>query len=198
MTKPPLSLLAVAAALSLAGCVNLSPKPPANLMALSATTPLAAGPTRITDDKAAISIAPLTAISSLANTRVLVTNGPTAMAYLKGGAWTAPPAGLFRSLLAETITVRTGRVVPEPRQQAVQPNTRLFGQLSAFGLDGPGFAAVVTFDASIARTGSDKLEARRFSARVPVTSEDPMTVSTAINQAANQVAAEVADWVGKP
>ena len=197
MTRPPLSLLAAVAALPLAGCISLSPKPPASLMTLSATTPLAAGPARVTDDKGAIAVAPLSAIPALGNTRVLVTSGPTAIAYLKGGMWASPPAALFRSLLSETITVRTGRVVPEPRQQAVQPDTRLMGQVSAFGLDGPGFAAVVTFDASIVHNGSDKLEARRFTARVPVNSEDPAVVGAAINQAANQVAADVADWVGK-
>jgi cholesterol transport system auxiliary component len=151
----------------------------------------------VTDDKRAIAVQPLSAIPALANTRVLVTNGPTAIAYLKGGVWASNPAALFRSLLAETITVKTGRVVPDGRQLALQPNTRVLGQISAFGLDGPGFAAVVTFDASLVREGSDKLESRRFSARVPVSSEDPNTVSVAINQAANQVAGEVADWIGQ-
>jgi hypothetical protein len=41
MTRPPFSLLVAAAALPLAGCISLSPKPPQSLMALSATTPLA-------------------------------------------------------------------------------------------------------------------------------------------------------------
>jgi cholesterol transport system auxiliary component len=197
MTRPPLSLLVAAAALPLAGCISLSPKPPASLMALSATTPLPPGQTRVTDDKKAVAVQPLSAIPALANARVLVTNGPTAIAYLKGGVWASPPAALFRSLLAETITVKTGRVVPDGRQLAIQPSTRVLGQISAFGLDGPGFAAVVTFDASLVRDGADKLESRRFSARVPVSSEDPATVAVAINQAANQVAGEVADWVGQ-
>ena len=197
MTRPPFSLLVAAAALPLAGCITLSPKPPASLMALSANTPLAPGRTRVTDDKKAVAVQPLSAIPALANARVLVTNGPTAIAYLKGGVWASPPAALFRSLLAETITVKTGRVVPEGRQLAIQPSTRVLGQISAFGLDGPGFAAVVTFDASLVRNGADRLESRRFSARVPVSSEDPAAVSVAINQAANQVAGEVADWIGQ-
>lgn len=197
MTKPRFSLLILAAALPLAGCISLSPKPPASLMALSATTPLAAGQTRITDDSRAVSVMLPSSVPALATQRVLVTDGATAIAYLKGGLWAAPPASLFRSLLAETITVKTGRVVPDPRLLAAQPNTRLSGQLSAFGLDGPGFAAVVTFDGAITRAGSDKLESRRFSARVPVTSEQPTVVAAAMNQAANQVAGEVADWIGQ-
>jgi cholesterol transport system auxiliary component len=197
MTRPRLSLLILAATLPLAGCISLSPKPPPRLMALSATTPLPAGETRVTDDKSAVAVAQPTAIPALGTQRVLVTDGPTAIAYLKDGLWAAAPASLFRSLLAETITVKTGRVVPDPRLLSTQPNTRLSGQLSAFGLDGPGMAAVVTFDAAITRTGSEKLEARRFTARVPVASEDPALVAVALNQAANQVASDVADWVGK-
>ena len=42
MMKPRLSLLILAAALPLAGCISFSPKPPPRLMALSATTPLPA------------------------------------------------------------------------------------------------------------------------------------------------------------
>lgn len=197
MTRPRLSLLILAAALPLAGCISLSPKPPPSLMALSATTPLAAGQTRTTDDKKAVSVAMPSALPALATQRVLVTDGPTAVAYLKGGLWAAPPAALFRSLLSETITVKTGRVVPDPRLLSAQPNTKLSGQLSAFGLDGPGMAVVVTFDAALTRAGSDQLEARRFTARVPVAAEEPAAVAAALNRAANQVAGDVADWVGQ-
>ena len=192
-----LLLIPAAAALPLAGCVSFGPKPPPTLMALSATTPLTAGPARTTIDKSAVAVAVPTVIPALATTRVMVAAGPNAVAYLKDAAWSAPPGQLFRSLLAETITVRTGRVVPDPRLLATQPDTRVSGQLSAFGLDGAGMAVLVTFDGAISRTGSDQLQTRRFSARVPVSAEDSASVAAAINQAANQVAGEVADWVGQ-
>jgi cholesterol transport system auxiliary component len=192
-----LALLASLAALPLAGCISLTPKPPSSLMTLSAITPLAAGPARSTDDKRAIAVATPTVGAGLATQRVMVSDGPTALAYLKDGQWAAPPAQLFRSLLAETITVKTGRVVPDPRTRVSQPDTRLSGHISALGLDGPGYAAIVTFDAALTHAGSPTLQARRFSARVPVTAEDPATVGRAINQAANQIAGEVADWIGQ-
>jgi cholesterol transport system auxiliary component len=190
-------LLTLAAALPLAGCISLGPKTPPRLMTLSATQPLEAGPARSTDDRRALAIAVLTPVPALASQRVLVTDGATQVAYLKDGLWSAPPAVLFRGLLAEVVTTRTGRVVPDPRLLASQPDTRLSGQLSAFGLDGPGRTVVVTFDAALTRAGTDALQARRFSARLPVAAEDPASVSVALNQAANQVAAEVADWVGR-
>ena len=197
MKKPNLALLAALAALPLSGCISFSPKPPPRLMSLTATTPLTAGPAITTADNRAVAVAPLSAIPQLATQRVLVTDGPTAIAYLKGGLWATQPALLFRSLLAETITVRTGRVVPDPRLLAIQPDTRLSGQLSAFGLDGPGLAVVVTFDGTIAHSGATTIQSRRFTARVPVASEQPDVVASALNQAANQVAGEVADWIGK-
>ena len=196
MTPNRTHLLLLAAALPLAGCISLSPKPPPTLMALSAATPLQAGPAISTTDKKAVAVGDISVIPALGTQRVLVTDGPTAVAYLKGGLWAAQPNLLFRSLLSETITAKTGRVVPDRRSLAIQPNTRLSGQISAFGLDGPGNAAVVTFDGSIAREGSDTLEARRFTARVPVSAQDPQSVAVALNQAANQVAGDVADWIG--
>lgn len=197
MKKNTLALLGLAATLPLAGCISFGAKPPPRLMALSAAAPLVAGPAITTGDNQAIQIARLSAIPALGTQRVLVTDGPTAIAYLKGGLWAASPTDLFRGLLAETITVRTGRVVTEPRLLQIQPDTRLAGQISAFGLDGPGKAVVVTFDATLSHEGSDQIQSRRFVARMPVSSEQPETVAAALNQAANQVAGEVADWVGR-
>jgi len=201
MNRKALTLLgplAVAlATLPLSGCISFGQKPPPRLMALTATTPLAAGPAITAGDKSAVSIARLSAIPALATQRVLVTDGPTEIAYLKGGLWASQPTDLFRGLLSETITVKTGRVVTEPRNLQIQPNTRLSGQLSAFGLDGPGSAVIVIFDATLAHEGSDQIQSRRFSARLPVASEQPEAVATALNQAANDVAGQVADWIGR-
>jgi len=191
------ALLALVAAMALPGCISLTPKPPSRLMVLSPTTPLAAGTVITTGDDKAVQVARLSAIPALATQRVLVTDGQSAIAYLKDGQWSAQPTDLFRALLAETITVRTGRVVTEPRLLQIQPDTRLAGQISAFGLDGPGNAVTVTFDATLSHEGSDQIQSRRFSARVPVSSEQPAAVAAALNQAANQVAAEVADWIGR-
>jgi cholesterol transport system auxiliary component len=55
----------------------------------------------------------------------------------------------------------------------------------------------VIFDATLSHEGSDQIQSRRFSARMPVSSQQPEAVATALNQAANQVAVEVADWIGR-
>ena len=48
----------------------------------------------------------------------------------------------------------------------------------------------------VERDSGKVVEKRRFEARVPVSEIEPGAVGVGINQAANQVAGEVADWVG--
>jgi cholesterol transport system auxiliary component len=185
-----------AAALPLAGCISFGPKPPPTLMSLHAVTPLAAGAARTSDDAHAVAVTVPAAPPTLATQRVMVQAGPNSIAYLKNGMWAAAPNVLMRNLLAETIGAKTGRFVPDTRATGVQPDTRLSGTLAEFGLDGQAKAVVVTYDGTITHSGSEKIETRRFSARVPVSSEDPQPVGMALDQAANQVAGEVADWIG--
>ncbi|MDO6416032.1 ABC-type transport auxiliary lipoprotein family protein [Sphingomonas sp. BIUV-7] len=185
-----------AAALPLAGCISFGPKPPPTLMSLHAISPLAAGAARTSDDAHAVSVTVPAAPPTLGTQRVMVQAGPNSIAYLKNALWAASPTVLMRNLLAETISAKTGRFVPDTRFTGVQPDTRLSGTLSEFGLDGPGMTVVVTYDGTITRSGSTQIETRRFSARVPVASEDPQPVGMALDQAANQVAGEVADWIG--
>jgi cholesterol transport system auxiliary component len=185
-----------AVALPLAGCISFGPKPPPTLMSLHAVTPVAAGASRTSDDAHAVAVTVPAAPPTLGTQRVMVQAGPNSIAYLKNGMWAAAPAVLMRNLLAETISAKTGRFVPDTRLPGVQPDTRLSGTLSEFGLDGAGMAVIVTYDATITRSGSPKIETRRFSARVPVTSADPQPVGAGLDQAANQVAGEVADWIG--
>lgn len=186
-----LALLAPA----LAGCVSFGPKPPKNLLALT-PQPTAAGPARSTDSAHALGLGTPIAPQALATQRVLVRSGANTLAYLADASWVAPPASLFRDLLAETVTTRTGRIVPSIRQTQIQPDQRLTGTLVEFGLDSGSGQAVVTFDAILQKSGSETIQSRRFSARVPVSSEQPVPVAAAISQAAAQVAGEIADWVG--
>jgi cholesterol transport system auxiliary component len=55
---------------------------------------------------------------------------------------------------------------------------------------------VVTFEGSLIRSDASKVEKKKFEARVSVTQIDANSVGPALNQAANQVAGEVADWLG--
>ena len=131
----------------------------------------------------------------LATLRVPVTKGGISVAYLKDAQWVEQPNALFARLLSETIAAATGRVVLDPRQFSLDPGTRLTGQLQAFGRDADTMEVVARYDAALAR-GGDNVETHRFEARVKVSAAEPAAVSPALNQAANQIAADVARWIG--
>lgn len=188
-------LLIAATLLPLAGCVSFGEKPPATLMTLSAETSQAIGATRVAKDGQAVAVVPPSVPQALNVLRVPVQTGPTSIAYLKDAQWVEPPNRLFRNLLAETIASRTNRPVLDVRQFSLSPGIRLTGRLQQFGLDATSRQVVVLYDANLARSGAD-LETRRFEARVPVSDEHPQSVAAALNRAANQVAIEVADWIG--
>ena len=95
----------------------------------------------------------------------------------------------------ETIRRTTGRVVLDPKQATLDPGLVVTGQLHHFGYDEATRAAYVRFDEALSTAGGTRVETRRFEASVPTTPE-PGTIGPALNRAANQVALEVAAWIG--
>jgi cholesterol transport system auxiliary component len=187
-------LLALGAGLALSGCISLGPKTPPFLLRL---TPAQEGPADTVRTAAAgqaITVAIPVVSQELMTPRVPVHSGANQLSYLKDAQWVEMPAALFSRLVSETISVRTGRVVLDPRQFSLDPGTRLTGTLQSFGVDADKMEAVVVYDAALAR--GDGVQTRRFVARAPLTIVDAPSAASALNQAANQVAAEVAGWIG--
>jgi cholesterol transport system auxiliary component len=54
---------------------------------------------------------------------------------------------------------------------------------------------IVQFDGALSTAGGNRVETRRFTASVPADGT-AATVGPALNRAANQVATEVAGWIG--
>jgi cholesterol transport system auxiliary component len=186
--------LALAAALALSGCLSFGAKPPPTLMRLTADAQPAAS-SRTAAAAEAITVVPPSAPGELRTPRVPVRTGGTAVSYLKNAQWVEMPNTLFARLVSETIAARTGRVVLDPKQFTFDPGQRLTGTLQSFGLDADRMEAVLIFDAALAR-GANAVETRRFEAHVPVPALDAASAPEALNRAANQVAGELAAWVG--
>jgi cholesterol transport system auxiliary component len=188
------SLIALAAALALSGCLSFGAKPPPTLMRLTADAqPSASSRTGLAAE--AITVVVPSAPGELRTLRVPVRAAATQVSYLKNAQWVELPSLLFARLLSETISAKTGRVVLDPKQFTFDPGQRLTGNLQTFGIDADTGEAVLVYDAAVAR-GKDAVETRRFEARVPIAPIDAATAPAALNRAANQVAAEVAAWVG--
>jgi cholesterol transport system auxiliary component len=105
------------------------------------------------------------------------------------------PANLFTNLLAETVRRTTNRVVLDPGQATLDPGLVVNGTLQRFGYDAATGQVVVTYDGALSTQGGNRVETRRFTASSPADGTSA-TVGPALNIAANQVAREVAQWVG--
>jgi len=186
--------LTATAALALGGC-GLGGKTPDVLLNLTPEATLAPQSGNTSSAENAITVVRPTVPQALDTTRVPVMTGQQ-VAYVAEAFWVDTPDQLFRQLLSETIAARTGRVVLDPLQFSFNPGNRLTGQLQNFGVDAVTRQAVVTYDAALAR-GAENVATRRFEARVPVAGIDRANVAPALNAAANQVAAQVAAWVGR-
>ncbi|MFW2850418.1 ABC-type transport auxiliary lipoprotein family protein [Sphingomonas sp. TX0543] len=185
------------AALPLAGCISFGAKPPPSLLDLTAVEQVKPGQEQDASSAKTMTISVPVVPQALSTARVPVQSSATSVAYVKDAQWVEAPQRLFARLLSDTISARTGRVVLGAAQSFGDPGARLGGELRNFGIDAASSSAIVTFDAALVRGGDGKVEKQRFEARVPIAKIDAASVGPALNRGANQVAAQVADWVGR-
>ncbi|GAB5348133.1 ABC-type transport auxiliary lipoprotein family protein [Alteriqipengyuania sp. 357] len=188
-----LSLL-VAAPLALAGCISIGEDPPPALLTLTPAAQVEVGTGPEGEASGALTVMQPEVPGSLSVTRVPVQVDPSTIAYLKDAVWVDRPAKLFQNLLVTTLRQRTGRLVLDDVESRTGTSTMLRGTLREFGYDAQSGAAVVTYDAI--RENGGRLETRRFTASIPGVPAEASPVGSALNEAANQVALDVADWIG--
>jgi len=180
----------------LAGCINLglgtSKSPPAMMTLTPQSAPADGSTVSGTPDTALSVIEPDTS-AKLAVLRVPVTIDASHVAYLKKALWVERPTRLFQHLLTETVRARGKRLVIEGNRFTHGPI--LSGRLIDFGYDVPSHAVIVRFDATLQQPDGTA-QTRRFEASVDNIDADVGQVAPALNQAANQVATAVADWIG--
>ena len=190
-----IALAATLSACSLGGLLGGSSKGPTTLFTL---TPEAADPgpmTRTVNAGQAVTIGAPTVPKELRTVRIPVQLTPTDIQYVPNMQWIDTPDKLFQSLLEETIRRTTNRVVLDPHQSTLDPGLQVTGELQRFGYDASSGQAVVVYDASLSTAGGTRVEARRFVANTP-SDGTARSAGEALNHAANQVATEVAQWIG--
>ena len=188
----------VAAAALLSGCslgglLGGSKAPPV-LFTLTSQAPTAA-PVRSAAVGQTVTIRTPVIPKELNTVRVPVQVAPTQVQYVQDLQWVDTPDQLFQQLVEETVRRTTARVVLDPAQSALDPGLVVTGELNRFGYDAQLGTVVVEYDASLATQGGTHVQSRRFEASLPADGTSA-TVATALNQAANQVAMEVARWIG--
>lgn len=187
--------LAAALAASVGGCALLGGgKAPPHLFDLTAEAAAPAAPARSAAAGETVTIRVPTIARELRTTRVPVQVNPVVVEYVKDMNWVDTPDRLFQQLLEETVRTSTGRVVLDPNQATLDPGLVVSGELQKFGFDAQQQSVIVEYDASLATQGGTHVQTRRFTAAVPADGT-AATVGSSLNQAANQVAREVAAWI---
>ncbi|MBN9505697.1 MAG: membrane integrity-associated transporter subunit PqiC [Altererythrobacter sp.] len=189
------ALLPATLAMALAGCISLAPKPPEQLITLTPARMASPGSDVAGPATSVLAVVEPTAEQRLSVTRVPVQVSDSGVAYLKDAVWVEKPTRLFQQLLAETIRARGARLVVGEGGLGYSAATTLSGRLLDIGYDAATSSVIVRYDA-VLQMPDGNVRTRRFESRVPGIAPDVTAVGPALNQAANQVAAEVAEWVG--
>jgi cholesterol transport system auxiliary component len=186
---------ALAASL-LAGCVKvgIGSEPPPSLLTLTSEASVAAGTQVSAADGTVISLVEFAAPQKLNVTRVPVQVTQSEIAYLQNAVWVERPARLLRRLIAETLRSQGGRVVLDGDTPAFGDGVQISGTLREFGYDAGSSSVIVQFDA--VRTGAgDASQTQRFEARVSGVPAEAAPVGAALNEAANDIAGQIAEWM---
>lgn len=190
---------ATALAASMSGCslggLLGGGKPPVTLVTLTPETAEPGSIVRTAAAGQAVTVEAPAVRRELSNVRVPVQVTPTDVQYVTNLTLADTPAKLFQGLLAETIRRTTNRVVLGPGQTTLDPGLTVSGELQRFGYDASTGQVVVTYDGSLSTAGGNRVETRRFTASTP-SDGTAASVGPALNRAANQVAQDVAKWIG--
>lgn len=185
----------LAVLLLLGGCVSLDGKVPSQLISLTPASQAPVGASMTGTVGEALVVLDPDTDRRLDVQRVPVQIDDSRIAYLKDAAWVERPARQFRRLLAETIRAKGERLVVEGSDAEVAGKTVLSGRLLEMGYDARTQSVVVRYDA-LREDGTGRVESRRFEAVIPGVQAKALAVAPALNKAANDVATQVADWVG--
>jgi len=194
MTFSARAAVALAAVFALSGCLG-GGKVPAQLLNLTPASAPAAGSVASGNTESALAVVDIDAPRKLDVLRLPVVSGGASVAYLKDAQWVDKPARLFERLLSDTIRAKGKRLVVSNTDLEDTAATRLSGTLLAMDYDAASGSVVVRYDA-VLTTPDRKILTRLFESTVTGVAAKPLPVAEAMNRAANDVAAQVADWVG--
>lgn len=187
----PLAMLAL-----LSGCISIGggSEPPEQLITFTPREMAPAGDASsgaITD---AIMVFEPEVEDRLDVNRVPVRIDASGVAYLKNATYVDRPARLFQSLLAETLRARSDRLVISGEDPGVKVRTRVYGHIIEAGYDAPNSTVSFVYDA-VAVAPDGTVRQRRFISEAAGVPAEAAFVAPALNEAANDIAGQIAGWV---
>jgi len=190
------ALLPALLALPLAGCLGgLGGKAPDELYTLTPARVAPAGAGTTAQAASALAILEPSVGQRLNVTRIPVQMSDSTLAYLKDAVWVEKPARLFQNLVVESVRARGNRLVVREGDLGYNAITQLSGQLLDMGYDVASGSVVVRYD-GVLQSPDGQVRTHRFESRVSGVAAEADAVGPALNQAANDVADQVAEWVG--
>jgi len=190
------ALLPALLALPLAGCLGgLGGKAPDELYTLTPVRVAPAGASTTAQATTALAILEPNVGQRLNVTRIPVQMTDSTLAYLKDAVWVEKPARLFQNLVVESVRARGSRLVVREGDLGYNAITQLSGTLLDMGYDVASGSVVVRFD-GVLQSPDGRVQTRRFESRVSGVAAEASAVGPALNQAANDVADQVAEWAG--
>ncbi len=190
-------MAALASVIALCGCVNLGTKAPPSMLVLSPAKMISSGAVHRGQAQDALVVLVPDVPRKLDTNRVPVQVDASNIAYIKDAVWSDKPAPLMQRLLTETIGAQTGKLVLNEVSAGGKAQHYLAGELVEFGVDARRNEAIVVFDAVQLQSGKE-IEKRRFEARITIVEITAATTGAALNEAANMVAADIANWIAPP
>lgn len=192
MRKQAFAALAACAALT--GCISLGGDPPEQLLTLTPSATVPAGAAAEGQATNALAVQVPSVSQRLNVNRIPVTTSDSSLAYLADAFWVEKPAALFRNVLVETIRAKGNRMVISGAELQDVAHTQLSGELAAMDYDALTGSVVVRYDAVLELEGG-RILTRRFEERISGIAPEANAVGAALNEAANTVADQVAEWV---
>lgn len=188
-------LIPVALVASLGACVSFGNKAPPSMLVLTAANIVSGGTARSANASEVLVILAPEVPRKLDTNRVPVQVDNSSIAYIKDAFWADKPARLMQLLLTETVAAKSGRLVLNEVDAGGKAQHFISGSLLEFGVDAMTNEAVVIYDA-VKIVRGQPTEKRRFEARKKLTEIQATTAGAALNAAANDVAVQIADWIG--
>jgi cholesterol transport system auxiliary component len=189
------ALLPATLAFALSGSLSLGGDPPDELLTLTPMRAAPAGAATRAAASSALAVLEPSASQRLDVTRVPVQMTDSTLAYVKDAVWVEKPAILFQTLIVEAVRAKGNRLVVREGDLGYSAITNLSGELLDMGYDVATGSVVVRYD-GVLQLADGQVRTRRFESRVSGIAPEAAAVGPALNQAANDVADQVAEWVG--
>jgi ABC-type uncharacterized transport system auxiliary subunit len=187
-------LLALGFALGASGCIRLLPKPPPPPMLFGLDAAPASAPPAFAPKNVVIGVGVPDAPRALSSADLAWrTNG--VLAYVEEASWQGRNLDLLQTLLVHTFD-RGGKVRGAVRVGEGASNAEVHWDLIAFEVvEGPGLEARIQTNVKLFETRTRRLIAQReFAEAVPMSDRSASVAARALEQAARNAAAKIADW----